>query len=291
VTWYPYLKCENIPPDMTWLQWLQRVFANDTPGLSNCFFTALDENTRAYVGVVWTAVSEATPELAHLGWFLVEDQYQGQGIGRQILQNYITDVEARGVQMIMLPTQVSNRRAVGMYERRGWEITMAQPDEGTRCWMVREPEFGYQREYFRRQPGPLEVGPVQVFDYIALDYLLCRPTSESRLLPGYAGQTRFCAFIVDWREAQYLVARQGTRPVGVATLYERKSYFDAFALDETVLRELLVQVTQQYPEAQTLVAESDEVKYKALRDLGFRMGSGYTLELSGEEVRLRRMSR
>lgn len=289
--WYPYARQENVPPDVPWVPWMQRVLRDDTPGLSNCFFAARDDQTRKWIGVVWCAVSQATPELAHLGWFLVEEEHQGQGIGRQLMQSLLEDVEARGVEMVMLPTQVSNKRAVGMYERRGWEITMSQPDDSTRCWMVREPEFGYHGRYFACSGEKLQIVPPEPADFIALDYLLCRPTSASRLLPDFPGSRRFCSFIVDWQAAQYAVAREGERPVGLGTLYEHGRYLDAFALDEGVLSELLWCLAKARPEADAFVAETDEVKRRVLRELGFRPGSAHDLKLPGETVRLRRFSR
>ncbi|MEN6644969.1 MAG: GNAT family N-acetyltransferase [Armatimonadia bacterium] len=291
IEWYPYLKPENISPTTPWLPWLQRVFAGDTSGIHNTFFVARDDDAHRCIGVVWRAVSNATPEHAHLGWFLVEDEYQGQGVGRQLLENYLDDTESSGVEMVMLPTQTSNTRAVGMYQRRGWEITMAQPDEGTRCWMVREPDFDYQEEYFRADGTPLSYGPVEPRDYVGLDYLMCRPVTKSRLLPAFAGQTRFCSFITNWMGTKYLVARQGTKPVGLATVYEHRHYFDAFALDEGILTELLTKLAADFPNGQALVAETDERKQRALRGLGFRLKSVHTMELPGETVRLRRMSR
>lgn len=289
--WYPYIKPANISPTTPWLPWMQRIFAGDTPGLRNTFFVAHDDATQRYIGVLWRAVSQTTPELAHLGWFLVEDEYQGQGVGRQLLENYLLDTEGSGVEMVMLPTQTSNTRAVGMYQRRGWEVAMAQPDEGTRCWMVREPDFDYQQQYFRSYGAPLSYGPVEPCDYIGLDYLMCRTVTESRLLPAFAGQTRFCSFIVNWREARYQVARQGTRPVGLAAVYEHGHYFDAFALDEGIQAELLTKLATDLPKGQALVAESDERKQRVLRSMGFRLKSAHTMDLPGETVRLRRMGR
>lgn len=290
-TWYPYARQENVPPDVPWVPWMQRVLRDDTPGISNCFFAARDDQTRKWIGVVWCAASQATPELAHLGWFLVENESQGQGIGRQLMQNFLEDVEARGVEMVMLPTQVSNKRAVGMYERRGWEITMSQPDDSTRCWMVREPEFGYHNRYFAASGEKLDIAPPEPADFIALDYLLCRPTSACRLLPEFAGSRRFCSFIVDWQAAQYAVAREGEKPLGLGALYEHGRYLDAFALDEGVLSELLWCLSKARPEADAFVAETDEVKRRVLRELGFRPGSAHDLKLPGETIRLRRFSR
>ena len=246
--WYPYLRAENVPPDVPWIPWLQRVFAGETPGVENTFFAAYDEATHRWVGVLWCAIPPTTPELAHFGWFLVEEDQQGQGLGRQLLQRYLDFVEGRGVEMVMLPTQTSNTRAVGIYERRGWEVTMAQPDDSTRCWMVREPGFGYQAEYFCRRPGPLDFAPVAAADYVALDYLLCRPLSPSRLLPDFAGHQRFCSFVVPWAAADYVVARQQGRPLGLGVSYENASYFDAWALDSEVLAELLARAGGEAPD-------------------------------------------
>lgn len=289
--WYPYAREENLPLDVPWGPWLRRLVSGDTAGVHNCFFAARDDRTRRWIGVVWCAVSPATPELAHLGWFWVEDEYRGQGVGRQLMQEYLSEVETRGVEMVMLPTQVSNKRAVGMYERRGWEITLAQPDDSTRCWMAREPEFGYQSRYFDYRGGRLEIAPPEPLDYVGLDYLLCRPLSESRLLPDFAGRRRFCSFVVDWQAEQYAVARVEGRPLGLGVLYERGGFIDAFALNEEVLSELLWMLAKARPQAQAFLADSDELKHRVLRELGFRPREAHELELPEEKIRLRRYAR
>lgn len=289
--WYPYLREGNVPADVPWGPWLKRLFAGTVGGTDNCFFAARDEDRRRWVGVVWCCVSPATPELSHLGWFLVEEEYRGLGLGREILARYLADVEARGVQMVMLPTQVSNTRAVGMYQRRGWEITLAQPDASTRCWMVREPDFDYQRGYFGRRDGALAFDSPTELDYVGLDYLLCRALSPSRLLPEFAGRRRFCSFTTDWAAHEYVVVRQGGRPLGLGCRYEGGHYFDFWALDESVLAALAAELAGRNPRAHALISDRDEPKARVLSELGFRPRSIHLLELPDETVRLRRYAR
>ena len=62
-------------------------------------------------------------------------------------------------------------------------------------------------------------------------------------------------------------------------------------MDERVLGELLSCLAKARPEADAFVAESDEVKRRVLRELGFHAGSAHDLKLPGETVRLRRFSR
>jgi GNAT superfamily N-acetyltransferase len=286
--WYPYTRDEVLPPDHFWRPWLDRLLRDDTGSLRNSFFTARDTATGDWLGVVWCAQSPATPELAHFGWFLVPEKYQGQGLGRDILHDYLATVEGEGVEMVMLPAETTNLRAVGMYQRRGWEITIAQAERPGRCWMVREPDLDYQPEYFRAGQEPLEFGPPMETDFIGLDYLLCRPLSQARLLPGgFIGNRRFCSFVVDWTAALYTVARAGGKPVGLGAVTPDGGLLDAFALDPEVLAALLTHLAAAHPQAEACAAADDGAKYEVLRNVGFRPRRLGPVLSGGEEVAMR----
>ncbi len=287
VAWYPYIRPEIIG-DSPWLPWLQRVVAEDIPGVRDRFIAARHEPSGAWAGVVWASVSEAVPELAHFGWFHVEDRWQGSGVGGHIIGTYLSTLEAEGVRAIMLPTEITNERAIGMYYRRGWRITLVDPARGS-VWMVREPH-GFHESFFTPAPDrPLEVSPPQPSDFVALDYLLGRPAAAIRLLPiGLVGSRRFVSFHHAWDEADYVVARQGGRPLGLAVAVERgtQTEVDAFGLDRGVMQAALNELLQEVKGASALVAAGDAQRTAAFEAVGLTLAETFTKEVAGAPLTL-----
>jgi len=287
VEWYPYIKPEVIG-DSPWLPWLQRVIAEDIPGVRDRFIAARHEPSRAWAGVVWASVSEAVPELAHFGWFHVEDRWQGSGVGGHIIGTYLSTLEAEGVRVIMLPTEITNERAIGMYYRRGWRITLVDPARGS-VWMVREPH-GFHESFFTPAPDrPLEVSPPQPSDFVALDYLLGRPAAAIRLLPiGLVGSRRFVSFHHAWDEADYVVARQGGRPLGLAVSVERKeeTCVDCFALDPRVMQAALEPLLADAESPYALAAGGDAERRAAFGAAGLSPAGTVTEDIAGAPLTL-----
>jgi ribosomal protein S18 acetylase RimI-like enzyme len=60
---------------------------------------------------------------AHLTRLAVHPDYQGRGIGAQLLYQAITDALARGANIITLNTQEHNYRSRALYERFGFVDT------------------------------------------------------------------------------------------------------------------------------------------------------------------------
>lgn len=72
------------------------------------------------VGYEWC---ESHPQHAHLNRLAVHPDYQGQGIGAQLLHRAITDALSKGVRKITLNTQEHNHRSIALYQRFGFEMT------------------------------------------------------------------------------------------------------------------------------------------------------------------------
>jgi len=72
------------------------------------------------VGYAWC---EIHPHHAHLNRLAVHPDYQGRGIGAQLLHWAITNVLTQGVHRITLNTQEHNHRSLALYQRFGFEIT------------------------------------------------------------------------------------------------------------------------------------------------------------------------
>jgi len=221
VAWYPYIKPEVMRGAEAWLPWLERVIAGDTLGLNDRFVAARDSAGGRWLGVVWASVSGTAPEIAHFGWFYTEESARGTGVGGRIIDTYLSTLSAEGVRAVMLPTQLANQRAIGMYYRRGWQLSITDPAGGV--WMVREPA-GFYESYFTPEPGRmLLAGAAAPADYVALDYLLSRPAAPIRLLPlGLVGNRRFMAFCHDWEGGHYVVARQEGQPMALAVFRDMR---------------------------------------------------------------------
>jgi len=161
-------------------------------------------------------------------------------------------------------------------------------------WMVREP-VGFYGSFFTPDPQrPLESGPPEPADFVALDYLLCRPAAPIRLLPiGLVGSRRFCSFHHDWDATQYLVTRQGRRPLGLAIAKETgaATEIDAFALDGHVMQVALDELLCRAKNPCALVAVGDIERRGALEAVGMRVEATVTREIASAPVTLCRYVR
>lgn len=287
--WYPYTKPEVMKGHEDWRQWLTRVVGEGVPNVRDQMVAARDSQTEEWVGVVWTSVSPACPELAHFGWFYVEDRCRGAGVGGRVIETCLNTLSADGAKVVMLPTQLENERAIGMYYRRGWHLSITDPNGGV--WMVREPA-GFYEEYFtpdsRRPVRACEPEPA---DFVALDYLLSRPYAAVRLLPlELVGNRRFISFVHDWDSAAHVVARQGGRPVAIAaaTGAGDGSLCDVFGLDRRAMAVAMRALVETVPDPYADVAINDPVRRGALEDAGMRVIDSRADHLAGAEISLAR---
>ncbi|MGD9495918.1 MAG: GNAT family N-acetyltransferase [Armatimonadota bacterium] len=292
VAWYPYIRPGEIGEGSPWLWWLRRVVHEGVPGVRDRMIAARDDARGEWVGVVWTSVSLACPELAHFGWFLVDDRCRGLGVGGGIIETCLSTLGADGVRMVMLPTQLGNERAIGMYYRRGWRLSIAHP--GGDVWMVREPE-GFWEEYFTPAPGrPIEAGPPQPADFVALDYLLSRPAAAIRLLPlGVVGSRRFISFTHDWGAASYSVARQAGRPLALAAAVrtDEGAWLDVFGLERRAMATAAAALSEGRADVYADAAVTDRARRGALEDAGLHMTGTREAEIAGAPMTLARYRR
>lgn len=270
VEWYPYIRPGEIAEGSPWLDWLRHVVLDGVPGVRDRMTAA--RGPEGWMGVVWTSVSETCPELAHFGWFWVDDRCRGLGVGGRIIESCLEMLVAEGVRMVMLPTQLANERAIGMYQRRGWTLSLVDPGGGV--WMVREPP-GFWAEYFTPDPRrPIQAGPALPTDYVALDYLLSRPLATIRLLPlGLVGNRRFISFVHDWNSAMHMVARQGGRPLalGAAISTAEGSCLDVCGLDRSAMAVAAEALCARVEAPYARVAVTDARRRGALEDAGMRL--------------------
>lgn len=93
---------------------------NFSEALANAASFALADVDGQIVGYEWCQVYR---QRAHLTRLAVHPDYQGRGIGAQLLHRAITDVQTAGVSLITLNTQESNHRSRALYKRFGFVKT------------------------------------------------------------------------------------------------------------------------------------------------------------------------
>ncbi len=292
VAWYPYVRREVLADHPRWLSWLERVVLHGVPGVRDRMIAARHRESGEWVGVVWTSVSVTCPEVAHFGWFYVEDRCRGAGVGGRVIETCLSTLAAEGVRVIMLPTQLENERAIGMYYRRGWELSIADPTGGV--WMVREPPGFYQRYFTPDATRPLQTSTPEPADFVALDYLLSRPQAAIRLLPlGLTGSRRFISFVHDWGGAEHVVARQGGKPVafGAAVRTDRGSQLDAFGLERRGIASVVRALARSVPQPYAEVAATDGLRRAALEDAQLRLDTVREAVVAGATMSLCRYVR
>lgn len=288
VAWYPYITPEIMDGRHDeWARWLRRVVHEGVPGVRDRMIAARDPRADEWVGVVWLSVSVTCPELAHFGWFCVAERCQGMGVGSRVIETYMSTAGAEGARMIMLPTQLENERAIGMYFRRGWQLTLIEPDGGV--WMVREPSGFYEKTFTPDPDRPIRAGEPEPADFVALDYLLARPTAPIRLLPlGLVGNRRFVSFTHDWDSGRHVVARQGGHPMALAAAVkdDRGWLLDVFGLDRRAMTVAAKELAGSVPSPRAEVATTDGMRRGALEEAGFSMEGMETREIAGAEIGL-----
>lgn len=288
IAWYPYTKREVIGERHDdWRRWLTRVIEEDIPGVSDRMIAARDPRADQWVGVVWTSVPETSPEIAHFGWFYVDERCQGMGVGSHIIETCLSTLKGDGVRAVMLPTQLENERAIGMYYRRGWQLTLTDPCGDV--WMVREPAGFYEQTFTPDPDRPIRPGEPEPADYVALDYLLSRPAAPIRLLPlGLVGSARFISFVHDWEGPRHMVARQGGRPMALAAAREQDGAWllDVFGPDRRAMAVAAAELADGLPGARAEVAATDVPRRAALEDAGFRLDGTRTAEVAGAKISL-----
>ena len=293
VEFYPYTRTEVLGPERAgWRGWLCRVIEEGVPGVTDRMIAARDTTTGEWVGVVWTSVSLSCPELAHFGWFYVAARCQGIGVGGRVIATCLDTLGAEGVRMIMLPTLIENERAVGMYYRRGWQLSIVDPRGGV--WMVREPAGFYEQTFTPDPQRPIRAGEPQPSDFVALDYLLSRPASSVRLLPlELVGNRRFISFIHDWDGARHMVARQGGCPMALAVAVEEDtgSKLDVFGLDRRAMAVAVTELADSVGRPWAEVAATDGRRRMALEDAGFRLEGSRSKTIAGAQIALCRYVR
>lgn len=287
--WYPYAKPSvMLPGNAHWLDSMQRVIQDRMPGVIHHFSTARDVDKDAYIGVAWLGISPSAPEIAHFGWFLVEEACRGTGIGRETLNRAIAFLDERGVEVVMLPTRLSTVHARAMYARRGFVDLIAEHETG-KCWMIRGPKDHFDGYFVTR--GPISMGPMEFGDWFAFDYLMNHERVVSRLYPvGLTGERRALSLTraAEWKDSPREIAiRRRERLCGAILLKEADGGTDAdfYTPDEALADEAAVYLNDRAPRPVRVAAASrDEMKSRALKRSGMRTAETFREKPYGKDA-------
>jgi GNAT superfamily N-acetyltransferase len=96
------------------------------------------------VGSITIDGSEAAMNAAHLRWFILDPEYQGRGIGNQLMGEAMRFCEEKNFQRVSLSTFAELNSARYLYEK--WGFKLVEEHEGD-TWgvRVREQKFEWVR--------------------------------------------------------------------------------------------------------------------------------------------------
>jgi GNAT superfamily N-acetyltransferase len=81
------------------------------------------------IGMVSAQLVISTAQGAPSAWvedMVLENDYRGQGIGKQLLQNALTWAKQQGATRAQLLVDIENTEALGYYQHLNWESTQLQ---------------------------------------------------------------------------------------------------------------------------------------------------------------------
>jgi ribosomal protein S18 acetylase RimI-like enzyme len=87
-------------------------------------FSIMDESCEQKLGLVWVEVKmDLTPRKGFIFDFVIDEQYRGQGFGKQALAALDERLIAMGVASVGLHVFAHNTNAFELYKKMGYEIT------------------------------------------------------------------------------------------------------------------------------------------------------------------------
>jgi ribosomal-protein-alanine N-acetyltransferase len=120
--------------------WSRHAFINEI--LDNGFafyYVALSADEVVGYAGIWVILDEA-----HITTLAVSPSWQGQGLGRQLLEHLITEAALKGAKRMTLEVRVSNTRAQSLYRKYGFVECGVRPnyypdEDALVMWLERLP--------------------------------------------------------------------------------------------------------------------------------------------------------
>lgn len=101
-----------------------RLLPNGMQTKDQFIFTIFDEKTKTKLGVLWVQVKMDEPCCrAFICDFVIEQQFRGQGLGKQALRELDKKMDEMGVENISLHVFAHNTNAIALYEKMGYSVT------------------------------------------------------------------------------------------------------------------------------------------------------------------------
>lgn len=272
--WYPYIKDENLAGESPlWKKHLNNALINMQEGMKSLYITAKDKDSNRYVGVVWLNYPAEYPKIVHLGWFFIEPDYRGMGIGKNIMDICEQWEIENNIEVIMLPTSINLMAYSNIYLKRGWKDTITDPETGY-TFMAKELTNGFYNSY-SNATGYCEFDDIRYKDFIPLDFLANRVEYFSRLYPVNAyGMKRFLSYEQDWSDIDTCVLRCDGMLKGIA-VYSGSDIdiIDIIAYGHENMDKTLKGALKRWSGYKSLMAfvhKSDMDKLRIFADCGFK---------------------
>jgi GNAT superfamily N-acetyltransferase len=109
-----------------WPEFLKTTYAwtDDGPGIGEHVLRVLETDDGHYAGHLWLTVQQdfftGHPKL-YITAIAVIDEYRGQGFGEMLMKFAIGHAQSRGYARVGLSVDAANSRAIGLYEKLGFE--------------------------------------------------------------------------------------------------------------------------------------------------------------------------
>ena len=106
---------------------------NQMPWTKNQFISSMEVGhysmvLQQYQKVIGFAIYAPIIPESHLLNIAINPAYQGQGLGKKLLEKIIFQNKTIGVKVITLEVRVSNKDAINLYEKRGLTTEAIRPD-------------------------------------------------------------------------------------------------------------------------------------------------------------------
>jgi ribosomal protein S18 acetylase RimI-like enzyme len=109
-----------------WPEFLKTTYAwtDDGPGVGEHLLRILETDDGRYAGHLWLTAQKdfftGQPKL-YITTIAVADEYRGRGFGEMLMKHAIGHAQSRGYASIGLGVDATNSRAIGLYEKLGFE--------------------------------------------------------------------------------------------------------------------------------------------------------------------------
>lgn len=120
--------------------WSAHAFINEIldNGFASYYVALFAEEVVGYAGI-WVILDEA-----HITTLAVTPAWQGQGLGRQLLEHLIAEAALKGAKRMTLEVRVSNHKAQKLYKKHGFVACGVRPnyypdEDALIMWLERLP--------------------------------------------------------------------------------------------------------------------------------------------------------